>query len=59
LKNGDLTLLISRFYFANRVFDSLDAATAEAEFGLAEMAASRSAVQQLTNWPWINAILKA
>ena len=41
-----------------QVFDSLDAATTQAEFGLAEMAASKSAVQQLTNWPWINAILK-
>jgi transposase len=50
--------VLRRNYFANRVFDSLDAATAQAEFGLAEMAASKSAVRQLTNWPWISAILK-
>jgi transposase len=50
--------VLRRNYFANRVFDSLDAATAQAEFGLAEMAASNSAVRKLTNWPWISAILK-
>jgi hypothetical protein len=36
-----------------------DAATAQAEFGLAEMAANKAAMKSLTNWPWINAILKA
>jgi transposase len=46
------------YYFANRVFDSLEAATAQAEFGLTEMAANKSATRQLTNWPWISAILK-
>lgn len=51
--------LLRRNYFANRVFDSLDAATAQAEVGLAEMAANKSAVQKLTNWPWISAILTA
>jgi transposase len=50
---------LRRNYFANRVFDSLEAATARAEFGLAEMAKNRAAMKRLTNWPWINAILKA
>ena len=50
---------LRRNYFANRVFESLDAATAQAEFGLAEMAANKAAMKSLTNWPWINAILKA
>lgn len=49
---------IRREYFANRVFDTLDAATAQAEFGLTEMAANKLATRQLTNWPWISAILK-
>jgi transposase len=49
---------LRRNYFANRVFDALDAATKQAEFGLAEMAANKSAIRQLTNWPWISAILK-
>ena len=50
--------LLRRNYFANRVFDSLDAATRQAELRLAEMAANKPAVRQLTNWPWISAILK-
>lgn len=50
---------LRRNYFANRVFDSLEAATAQAEFGLTEMAKNRAAMKSLTNWPWINAILKA
>jgi len=45
-------------YFVNRVFDSLNAATEQAELGLAEMAANKLAIRQLTNWPWISAILK-
>ena len=49
---------IRREYFANRVFDTLDAATVQAEFGLAEMATNHLATRQLTNWPWISAILK-
>jgi transposase len=49
---------LRRDYFANRVFDSLDAATTQAEKGLAEMAANNEAMRRLTNWPWINAILK-
>jgi hypothetical protein len=50
--------ILRRDYFANRVFDALDAATTQAESGLAEMAANKSAIRQLTNWPWISAILK-
>ena len=50
--------ILRRDYFANRVFGALDAATAQAEFGLAEMAANKSVIRQLTNWPWISAILK-
>jgi transposase len=50
--------ILRRDYFANRVFDSLDAATNQAERGLAEMAADKSAVRKLTNWPWISAIMK-
>lgn len=50
--------LLRRDYFANRVFDSLDAATKQAEHGLAEIAADKSAVHKLTNWPWISALMK-
>ena len=50
--------VLRRDYFANRVFDSLNAATEQAELGLAEMAANKSAIHQLTSWPWISAILK-
>jgi transposase len=50
--------ILRRNYFANRVFDALDAATTQAEFGLVEMAANTLATRQLTNWPWISAILK-
>ena len=49
---------LRRDYFANRVFDSLDAATSQAEHGLAQMAADNPAVRRLTNWPWISAIMK-
>ena len=48
-----------RHYFANRVFDSLNAATLQAEHGLANMASNRQVLMSLTNWPWISAILKA
>ena len=47
-----------RNYFADRVFGALDAVTTQAEFDLAEMAANKLATRQLTNWPWISAILK-
>jgi transposase len=51
--------VLRRNYFANRVFDSLDAATKQAESGLAAMAADKKAMKSLTSWPWINAILIA
>ena len=50
--------VLRRNYYANRVFDSLNAATEQAELGLAEMAANKPAIHRLTNWPWISAILK-
>lgn len=50
---------LRRDYFANRVFDSLNAATEQAEWGLSEMAANKTAMRSLTNWSWISAILKA
>ena len=50
--------VLRRDYFANRVFDSLNAATEQAELGLAEMATNKLAIRQLTDWPWISAILK-
>jgi transposase len=51
--------VLRRDYFANRVFDSLNAATGQAEFGLANIASNKQALKSLTNWPWINAILNA
>jgi transposase len=50
--------ILRRDYFANSVFDSLDAATSQAERGLAEMKGNKEAIRGLTNWPWISAILK-
>ena len=50
---------LRRNYFVNKVFDSLNAATLQAENGLARMSSDKKAVKSLTNWPWINAILKA
>lgn len=50
---------LRRKYFANRVFDSLDAATQQAETGLTIMAADKQAMKALSNWPWINAMLIA
>ena len=41
-------------YFANKVFDSLAAATNQAVKGLSTMATNRAAVVRLTNWDWIN-----
>lgn len=43
-------------YFANKVFDSLDAATEQAEHGLFNMASNQKAMTSLTNWPWIKSI---
>ena len=51
--------VLRRDYFANQVFDSLNAATRQAENGLACMASNRLKLKSLTNWPWISAILKA
>ena len=51
--------VLRRDYFANRVFDSLDAATEQAEEGLVAMAKNRESTKNLTNWPWISAVLKA
>jgi len=50
--------LLRRDSFANRVLDTLDAATQHAERGLTELAANPSAIRQLTSWPWSSAILK-
>jgi transposase len=43
-------------YFANKIFDSLEEATQQAERGLSEMAANVNAMMSLTNWPWIKSI---
>jgi len=51
--------VLRRDYFANKVFDSLNAATHEAENGLACMASNREALKTLTNWKWISVILNA
>ena len=51
--------VLRRDYFANKVFDSLNAATCQAENGLACMASNREALKSLTNWSWISAIMKA
>ena len=51
--------VLRRDYFANKVFDSLNAATLQAEKGLANMGTNREALKSLTNWPWISAILMA
>jgi len=51
--------ILRRNYFANKVFDSLNAATLQAENGLGCMSSDKKRVQSLTNWPWIEAILKA
>jgi transposase len=51
--------VLRRNYFANRVFDSLNAATLQSEIGLKSMSSDKTGLRSLTNWPWINAILKA
>jgi len=51
--------VLRRDYFANRVFESLSAATLQAEDGLAHLAGNSTAVKHLTNWPWISAIMNA
>lgn len=50
---------LRRDYFANKVFDSLNAATLQAERGLANMACNKAALKSLTDWPWIRDILNA
>lgn len=50
---------LRRNYFANRVFDSVEASTHQAETGLAQIASDRNRTQSLTNWPWIRDMLIA
>jgi hypothetical protein len=50
---------LRRNYFVNKVFDSLNAATLQAENGLSRMSSDKKTVRSLTNWPWISDILKA
>ncbi len=42
--------ILRRDYFANRVFDSLDAATGQAKRGFTIMVKNKEAVRNLTNW---------
>lgn len=49
--------VLRRNYFANRVFDSLEAATSQTEKGLAQIASNSRALKSLTKWHWINDIL--
>lgn len=51
--------LLRRDHFANHVFDSLKSAVLQTEAGLTKMAANRSAIRSLTNWPWISVSLNA
>ena len=51
--------VLRRDYFANKVFDSLNAATLQAERGLTCMASNTLSLKRLTNWTWINVILNA
>ena len=51
--------VLRRNYFANKVFDSLNATTHQAENGLACIASNREALKSLTNWKWISVILNA
>lgn len=51
--------VLRRDYFANKVFDSLNAATRQAEIGLACMSSNSEALKRLTNWQWISAIMNA
>jgi len=48
--------VLRRDYFANRVFESLNAAIHQAENGLAYRASNREALKRLTNWSRISAI---
>ena len=51
--------ILRRDYFANRVFDSPDAAIGQAERGLTAMAKNKEAVRNLTNWHWISVVFIA
>ncbi|KKO19825.1 MAG: IS630 family transposase [Candidatus Brocadia sp.] len=44
--------ILRRDYFANRVFDSLDAAIGQVGRGITLMAKNKEAVKNLTNWHW-------
>jgi hypothetical protein len=46
-------------HFANRVFDSLDAVSAQASAALATWADSPGAVRSLAGWPWILASIQS
>ncbi len=48
---------LRRDYFANRVFDSLNAATLQAESGLVHLSSNRKTLKSLTNWTWIKATI--
>jgi transposase len=45
-------------YFGNREFKSLEEAIFQAKLGLKVLFSNKSSIIQLTNWPWISAILK-
>jgi transposase len=51
--------VLRRDYFANRYFDSLEAAMEQAEKGLKKMQKDKRAISSLTLWDWIIHILKA
>jgi len=51
--------VLRRKEFANHVFDSLEAVVHQLFIGLTSMAANKTAVKNLTCWPWINDILNA
>lgn len=51
--------VLKRNEFANRVFDSLDAVITQLNSGLDNMAANKTAIKNLTCWPWVNVILNA
>ncbi len=51
--------VLRRNCFANRVFDSLSAAMTQAVYSLTQIASDKLSMKRLSNWPWINAILKS
>lgn len=50
---------LRRKEFANRVFDSLEAVVSQLEHGITTLAANKTAMKNLTCWPWIYDSLKA